>query len=321
MPYVTPNIYKWKMRSPELDLQLREDAGSQRPAPWIVELFREVVEENNARCRQIYTDGSKTAQGVGAAAVGKQECRKATLPGIASIYSAELHAIQLALEIIDAHKYTRSLVCSDSLSSLVAIKNSTNKIPLVLRVQQKLHRLEEGGSQVTFLWVPGHSGIGGNDAADTIAKKATQQPPQFITVPYTDWYSYIRDTTMRQWEDKWSRSTAALHHIKPKPEKWRRSTKTRREEVIMNRLRLGHTRLTHGYLFDGEPQRRICRWCNDAFLTVEHLLITCPQLEQQRGEIIRSRIGESTLQKLLGERANHKIIMEYLKKLAITGEI
>ena len=111
----------------------------------------EVVEKNYAGYRQIYTDESKTAQGVGAAAVRKQKCWKATLPGMASIYAAELYAIQLALEIIDAHQYTRSLVCSDSLNSLVAIKNSTNKNPLVQRVQQKLHRLEEDGIQVTFL--------------------------------------------------------------------------------------------------------------------------------------------------------------------------
>ena len=61
---------------------------------------------------------------------------------------------------------------------------------------------------------------------------------------------------MRQWVNKWSGSTAALRYIKPKPEKWQKSKETRREEVIMNRLRLGHTRLTHGHLFGGEPERR-----------------------------------------------------------------
>ena len=88
----------------------------------------------------------------------------------------------------------------------------------------------------------------------------------------------------------------------------------------MNRLRLDHTRLSHGYLFDGEPQRRICRWCEE-FLTAEKRLVTFSQLEQPREEIILSRIEEITLQKLLRERASYNLIMEYLKRLAIAGEI
>ena len=108
-PYVTPNTYTWIMTSPEVDLQLREEAEPQHLAPWIVERFGEVVEKNYAGYQQLYTDESITAEGVGAAAVGNQKCRKVALPGSALIYSAELHTIQLVLEIIDAHQYTRSL--------------------------------------------------------------------------------------------------------------------------------------------------------------------------------------------------------------------
>ena len=46
-----------------------------------------------------------------------------------------------------------------------------------------------------------------------------------------------------------------------------------------------------------------------------------PELEQPRGEIIRSQIGEITLQKRLGVKASYKIIMEYLRRLTIAGEI
>ena len=47
----------------------------------------------------------------------------------------------------------------------------------------------------------------------------------------------------------------------------------RREEVVLARLRLGHTRVTHSYLLQGEelPQ---CVGC-DAPFTVPHFLLEC----------------------------------------------
>ena len=110
--------------------------------------------------------------------------------------------------------------------------------------------------------------------------------------------------------------------VKQAPGKWVGYRKTRREEVVMNRLRMAHTRLTHGYLFCDNPEREICRWFWDAYMSVEHVLVTCPNLDQQRVEVIRPQMGgEITIQKLLRETANHKIVVEYLTKLSVLDEI
>ena len=47
----------------------------------------------------------------------------------------------------------------------------------------------------------------------------------------------------------------------------------RREEVVLARLRLGHTRVTHSYLLQGEEQPQ-CVGC-DAPFTVRHFLLEC----------------------------------------------
>ena len=54
----------------------------------------------------------------------------------------------------------------------------------------------------------------------------------------------------------------------------------RREEVVLARLRLGHTRVTHSYLLQGEelPQ---CVGC-DAPFTVRHFLLECGDFAQVR---------------------------------------
>ena len=62
---------------------------------------------------------------------------------------------------------------------------------------------------------------------------------------------------------------------------------TRREEVVLNRLRAGHSRLTHGYLMDSvRPQvPPICRYCSNAVLTVKHLILTFPNLDRERRKL------------------------------------
>ena len=58
------------------------------------------------------------------------------------------------------------------------------------------------------------------------------------------------------------------------------TTAARREEVVLARLRLGHTRFTHSYLLQGEelPQ---CVGCDTPF-TVRHFLLECGDFAQVR---------------------------------------
>ena len=47
----------------------------------------------------------------------------------------------------------------------------------------------------------------------------------------------------------------------------------RRDEVVLSRLRLGHSYLTHSYLLKGEPPPE-CVTCN-CRLTISHILVDC----------------------------------------------
>ena len=52
----------------------------------------------------------------------------------------------------------------------------------------------------------------------------------------------------------------------------------RKEEVVLARLRLRHTRVTHSYLLLGEEQPKSC----DAPFTVHHFLLECGDFAQLR---------------------------------------
>ena len=68
--------------------------------------------------------------------------------------------------------------------------------------------------------------------------------------------------------------------IKP----WKYINMPCKKEVILCRLRIGHTRLTHGFLMCGDPQT----YCEDCLvpLTVKHLLVECPSLGDLRDQFL-----------------------------------
>ena len=107
----------------------------------------------------IYTDGSKSEQGEGAAAVMGDIVRKVSLPIVASIMTAELHAIRLSLGIINHTPYSNYVVCSDSMSSVQSIDNYTEDNHILHRLVHQMHESILRGNHITISWVPSHVGI------------------------------------------------------------------------------------------------------------------------------------------------------------------
>ena len=72
----------------------------------------------------------------------------------------------------------------------------------------------------------------------------------------------------------WSQCTSnKLYSVQPVIGRNRNLSLNRYNSVIINRLRIGHTRLTNSYLLEGEnqPEYQICH----SPLTVKHILIDC----------------------------------------------
>ena len=63
---------------------------------------------------------------------------------------------------------------------------------------------------------------------------------------------------MEEWQTSWNNSIGnKLLDIKPTIGEYQSVVRNiRREEVVLARLRLGHTRVTHSYLLQGEEQLR-----------------------------------------------------------------
>ena len=94
-------------------------------------------------------------------------------------------------------------------------------------------------------------------------------------ISYTDTYQYISQYVCDMWQREWDTAVNnKLHATKPligeQPSAYR---SVRRDEVVLSRLRLGHSYLTHSYLLKGEPPPE-CVTCNYR-LTISHILVDC----------------------------------------------
>ena len=73
----------------------------------------------------IFTDGSKSVEGVGAAYYSALGNGDKSLHSAASVFTAELSAMQLAVNFLQDHGIQKAVIYSDSLSAVEALMQPT----------------------------------------------------------------------------------------------------------------------------------------------------------------------------------------------------
>lgn len=180
-------------------------------------------------------------------------------------------------------KYRLSVIFTDSLSSLLALNSATSwKHPLVSLLRAKLTHAIKQNITIHFCWVPSHIGIHGNEEADRAAGACVNRPIEIHTLPVTDYRTTLRNKIKESWQVEWdSDPHNKLHGVKPVLSEWRSARHRERfYEVILCRLRIGHTHLTHGYLLRNDDPP-MCDYCSET-LSVLHILLVCPQFNNER---------------------------------------
>lgn len=223
---------------------------------------------------EIYTDGSKTSNHVGCAFAYNSIIHSFKLHPSCSIFTAEVLAILQALDFIAHRSHSHFIIYTDSISVLESLQSGNTSHPLIANVVTHYLRLRRRGFHILFSWVPAHVGIRGNELADTAAKSAsiTLAHP----VPLSDLKHTAKAFVMNLWQSEWdSQTNNKLHHIKPTICHWN-ILHLRKLDVIVTRLRIGHTRVTHRHLLLGEAHP-ICYHCN-CTLTIKHILTECTGL-------------------------------------------
>nr|CAH7733184.1 unnamed protein product [Callosobruchus chinensis] len=169
------------------------------------------------------------------------------------------------------------------------------------------------------MWIPSHIGIRENERADQAAREASNSVDKDddIPTPYKDIVSYIKCRVLQVWQHEWDQYTGHVKQIKPSILKQiYPKGLSRKEQVLLCRLRIGHTNVTHAHLLNRNPTPRSLR-CNEV-LTVEHILTYCTEYQHIRNSLhISTNINTSLSTSL----TSVKTLISFLKETYLYNKI
>lgn len=134
-------------------------------------------------------------------------------------------------------------------------------------------------------------------------------------MPLCDVTRWIKRTSRETWDSAWYHNRDAfLRRIKNDTQEWR-DVPNSRDQKILTRLRIGHTRLTHGSRFGGNTA--YCQGCGQ-ILDVTHILVDCPARELLRAE---HGVRGSILEVLANDRNAERGVIKLIRALGLYDAI
>jgi hypothetical protein len=187
-----------------------------------------------------------------------------------------------------------------------------NPIDISILIQEKTFEARQKGIEISFLWIPGHCGIDGNELADQEAlKAASSNDTQMLNLcTFTDLKKQTQNILYQKWQNHWTKQDTKLNKIKNNIQVWISPGLNRKHETILNRLRIGHSFVTHNQ-FMSRKDPSICETCCIE-VTVKYILIDCYKYSDSRSKHQLPQQLSEALQPNLQSNIN---IINYLKDI------
>lgn len=257
----------------------------------------------------IYTDGSKTQQSTSysVTTVNSILFQKKLHPK-SSIYTAEALGILKPVKyIIETKTEAACAIITDSLSVIEALYNKSKTKNEILNKIIKSISL----SKISIVWVPSHFGIPGNKYADKAAVETNSMNIVYKNIlSPQDLKCHMKTYCKRKIQEQWNLVTAnKFHDIHPSIDYQVLNGLNQKEEMIINRLKIGHSFLTHQHKLSHEPPP-ICEWCARE-LDVQHIF----DCSSNHSMSLRQQLDINNLSEVIFDESKYDAIFKYLQEL------
>lgn len=309
----------WLLPSYAVNTKLSKTKKDATPKETYSQLFKETMSKYCTNLwDRLYTDGSKSESGTGYAVVsanGEVLCSE-RIPNYFSTFSTEALAIFKATELAKTSR-KNSIICTDSLSTVNAIRNIRNRSTFINKIRDNII---QGRTKLIILWIPGHSGIRGNELADRVARSVSTEPNIIpYSPPKNDSTRHINSHLEQKRKQSWAQYTHLYRNFNSDgdPARYPTTTSSRSNKCFL-RLRLGHTQMTHSYILQKEnpPTCHLCQ--SDRILTIKHFIYDCPKVLDLSNKLFKQKLSD-----LLIAPSVHNInaVFDILKELNLDNNI
>lgn len=286
-----PDVPPWTFKELCVDLSLLERKAKSDIDKYEVQTYLMGRYENVLK---IYTDASKQTDnrvGVGYVIPMLKHGEGKRLNDDLAVYTAELMAMLLALKWVEEKRPCQVVVASDSSSALTSIRTgqSESRQDIIFEIIILTNNLLKSGIEISFVWVPAHIGVQGNELADKCAKNSAMHMNVDLQIPFSksEVKSVVKRKVRGRWQILWDSGLTGrhFHNIQSKVGTQRMTYRSRREENVFSRIRFGHTGLNSTLLIMRKHVDGNCLHCN-CHETVEHVFLQCPKYEEERQHLI-----------------------------------
>lgn len=324
------SIPPWLFPLPRVDLNIQRELKEKKELLPVWRIVQNYFASNYSDSTIIFTDGSKDPETgrAGAAVyipVSNTHIKKRVTDHV-SVYTTELWALVLALKWIEGKEIHNSVIASDSFSALSSIRSgrSSFRMDIINEIFLILYKIQIKGIATSFIWVPAHVGVEGNEQVDILAKQTLRIMNIDIEVPLSkaEVKTFIHKYAQTTWQEHWDLSDTGRHlyQIQRYVGDGRKVGFKRREENVISRMRIGHTGLNHTLSRIGKHPTGKCIHCSQPE-TVEHVLLICGKYSVQRGVFFqtlkRAGFSDLSMSGLLGKTSGN-IYCEIIKFLRET---
>ena len=222
-----------------------------------------------------------------------------------SNYDAEVAAIENTLILLKAQMQTfpvrkRNIVIfTDAMSALESLEEDPmNKPELKLIIMNGHELMETCDVKIFMQWIPGHSDTPGNDKADKLAKKGSEQSQPQTRATYKTVKTILRANIKEEWLRGWTTAETGreLFRYMESPKRTDNlNNLNRKDQSTIFRMRTQHIALNKHLHRIGAHTTSSCPLCDHPEETINHHLFYCAPLADLRRQFLSPQLDKQNL--------------------------